>query len=79
MEPRAIIEEKLEEVTGMRGIDESADLTGQLGISPLCVIEVVTELEEQYDFKVPNRDLGYLRSIKDLEAYTFSHGKKVTA
>jgi acyl carrier protein len=56
------------------GVDESelqaeADLQDDLGADSLDVVELVMAFEETFSLRVPDEDVGRMRTLGDIERY----------
>lgn len=51
------------------GITESALIIDDLGADSIAVMEIVMELETEYDFEVPTEDAINLKTVADIVAY----------
>ncbi len=63
---------------GLR-LDESTDITGDLNIDSVAVMDLMFALEEKFDVSVPLNTLGDIRTIGDLAAMIdkMTRGEKV--
>ena len=53
----------------VESIDLDDDLREDLGLDSLKMIELVFEIEEAFDFEVPNEDLPQLTTVADVVKY----------
>ena len=53
----------------VESIDIDDDLREDLGLDSLKMIELVFEIEEAFDFEVPNEDLPQLTTVADVVKY----------
>lgn len=51
------------------GIDENALIIDDLGADSIAVMEIVMELETEFDFEVPTEDALNLKTVADIVAY----------
>lgn len=50
-------------------VEESAKIIDDLGADSIAVMEIVMELEEEYDVEVPTEDILELVTVADIIAY----------
>ena len=50
-------------------INEEAKIIDDLGADSIAVMEIVMELEEEYDVEVPTEDILTLLTVADIIAY----------
>ncbi|QIK57350.1 acyl carrier protein [Erysipelothrix sp. HDW6A] len=50
-------------------IKEDALILDDLGADSIAVMEIVMELEGEYDFEVPTEDIVSLKTVNDIVAY----------
>ena len=53
-------------------INEGAKIIDDLGADSIAVMEIVMELEEEYDVEVPTEDILKLVTVADIIAYVES-------
>jgi acyl carrier protein len=80
-EERMTTEDKVKEIIARQlCIDEDevtpgADLRDDLGADSLDVIELVMQVEESFDFEIPDEDAENVRTVKDILDYVTARVK----
>lgn len=61
----------IEEVTGIPAskVTHEADITDELGISSLSLVEIIVAAEDQFNVEIPDEALGELRTVRDVVRY----------
>ena len=68
------IADKVEDVTGKRGLVMDTDFVKDLGLNSFDIMNVVCAFEEHFDVEIPNRDVWQLRQVKDVIDYMIKKG-----
>lgn len=65
------IAEIIEEVTGIEATEVTVEksFVEDLDIDSLSLVEIAVQLEDKYSVKIPDEDLGNLRTVGDAVAY----------
>ncbi|MRH87763.1 acyl carrier protein [Nocardia sp. SYP-A9097] len=65
------IAEIIEEVTGIEATEVTIEksFVEDLDIDSLSLVEIAVQLEDKYSVKIPDEDLGNLRTVGDAVAY----------
>lgn len=65
------IAEIIEEVTGIEASEVTLDkhFVDDLDIDSLSLVEIAVQLEDKYSVKIPDEDLGNLRTVGDAVTY----------
>jgi len=63
--------EIVEEFTGVPAGDVTlqADLGDDLDIDSLCLVEIVTSVQERFLIEIPDEDLKNLKTVQDVVSY----------
>lgn len=61
----------VEEVAGIPagGVTYEADITDDLGISSLSMVEIIVSSEDAFDIEIPDSALKDLRTVQDIVSY----------
>lgn len=61
----------IEEVTGIPAsrVTHEADITDELGISSLSLVEIIVAAEDAFCVEIPDEALGELRTVQDVVRY----------
>ena len=64
---RSILSEKLK--VGIETITGDSRLAEDLGVDSFGAVELMFEIEEAFQLKIPDSDIEHVRSVKDIVAY----------
>ena len=66
-----MIEKIISEVIGcdQDSIKDDSDLVKDLGADSLNIVELVMQVEEQFDIEIPDEDAEELHTVADLKQY----------
>ena len=64
---RKIIAERLN--ISEDSINESSDIVEDLGADSLSVVEIIMDIENEYDNQIPDEDAELLHTVGEVEAY----------
>ena len=56
-------------------LKEDTDLTHDLNIESIDLVDLVTAFEDKYNFEIPDNELKNLQTIGDIVAYVEKHKK----
>lgn len=75
-----IKEKVVEIIVDKLGVDaaevkEEASFTNDLGADSLDTVELIMELEKQFDVTIPDTDAEKIQTVGDAIAYIENHGK----
>ena len=54
-------------------IDADSSIADDLGADSLDVVELVMQLEDEFDIEVPDEDAEAIRTVGDVERYVAAH------
>ena len=64
---RKIIAERLN--ISEDSINESSDIVEERGADSLSVVEIIMDIENEYDIQIPDEDAELLHTVGEVEAY----------
>lgn len=66
-----MIEKMIAEVVGCDQdlVKEDSNFVEDLGFDSLNVVELVMQIEEEFDMEIPDEDAENLKTVKDLRSY----------
>ena len=50
-------------------INESSDIVEDLGADSLSVVEIIMDIESEFDISIPDEDAELLHTVGEVEAY----------
>ena len=56
-------------------IHEDTDLSKDLGVESIDLVDLVTAFEDKYNFEIPDNELKNLLTVKDIVSYIEKHQK----
>jgi acyl carrier protein len=67
---KAILAERLD--TGIEEIHDGTSIHDDLGADSLDIVDIIMEVEEQFDIQVPEEDIPGLKTVEDIVKYVDS-------
>jgi acyl carrier protein len=67
---KSILAERLD--TALDEIHESTSIQDDLGADSLDIVDIVMDIEEQFDIQVPEEDIPGLKTVEDIVKYVDS-------
>ena len=64
---RGILSKKLD--IGMEKISSDSRLAEDLGVDSFGAVELMFEIEEAFELKIPDSDIEHVRSVRDIVVY----------
>lgn len=59
----------VKDILDIQEVDTAANILDDLGADSIAVMEIVMELEEAFDFEVPQEDIMNLTTVDDIVTY----------